>query len=75
MGERIDAERVLTGGNLRGEKDHLEDLDANGRLVLTCTFKKQDGNVDWIHLAQDRDERRAAVNTVMNFLIPHNANS
>jgi hypothetical protein len=28
------------------------------------------GDVDWIHLAQDRDMRRALVNTVMNLRIP-----
>jgi hypothetical protein len=27
-------------------------------------------DVDWIHLAQDRYEWRALMNTVMNFLIP-----
>jgi hypothetical protein len=26
--------------------------------------------VDWIHLAQDRDQWRTLVNTVMNFMIP-----
>jgi hypothetical protein len=26
--------------------------------------------VDWIHLAQDRDQYRAPVNTVMNLWVP-----
>jgi hypothetical protein len=28
------------------------------------------GDVDWIHLAQDRDRLRALVNTVMNLRVP-----
>jgi hypothetical protein len=28
------------------------------------------GDVDWIHLAQDRDRRRALVNTVINLQVP-----
>jgi hypothetical protein len=28
------------------------------------------GDVDWIHLAQDRDRGRAVVNTVMNLRVP-----
>jgi hypothetical protein len=28
------------------------------------------GGMDWIHLAQDRDQRRASVNTVMNLQVP-----
>jgi hypothetical protein len=29
-----------------------------------------EGVMDWIHLAQDRDQRRAVVNTVMNLRFP-----
>jgi hypothetical protein len=28
------------------------------------------GSVDWIHLAQDRDQWRALVSTVMNLRVP-----
>jgi hypothetical protein len=28
------------------------------------------GDVDWIHLAEDRDRWRALVNTVMNLRVP-----
>jgi hypothetical protein len=28
------------------------------------------GDVDWIGLAQDRDRRRALVNSVLNLLVP-----
>jgi hypothetical protein len=32
-------------GDLR-ERDHLEDLDVDGRIILKCTFKKWDGGMD-----------------------------
>jgi hypothetical protein len=30
-------------------------------------------DVDWIHLARDRDQWRTVANTVMNLWVPYNA--
>ena len=40
------------------EKDNLQDIDKDGGIVLKCIFKKWDGNVNWIYLAQVRDRWR-----------------
>jgi hypothetical protein len=48
----------------------LEDPGVDGRIVLKWIFKKWDGGMDWIDLAQDRDRWRAVVNAVMNFWVP-----
>jgi hypothetical protein len=56
--------------NLR-ERDHLGDPGVDGRIILRWTFRKwDDGGVDWIELAQDRDRWRALVNAVMNLRFP-----
>jgi hypothetical protein len=34
----------------------VEDLGVDGRIILKLIFKKQDGGVDWIDLAQDRNK-------------------
>jgi hypothetical protein len=31
----------------------LEDLGLDGRIILICIFKKWDGGMDWIDVAQD----------------------
>jgi hypothetical protein len=54
-------------GNLR-ERDHLEDPGLDGR-ILKWNFRKGDGGMDWIDLAQDMDRWRALVNAVMNLRV------
>jgi hypothetical protein len=54
----------------RKERDFSEDgrrWEDNIRMDLREIGWKR---VDWIHLAQDRDQWRALVNTVMNLRIP-----
>jgi len=55
--------------NLKG-RDHLEDLgieEVNIRM-----YPREIGweSVDWMHLAQDRDQWQALVNMVMNLWAP-----
>jgi hypothetical protein len=52
------------------EGEHWGDPGVNGRIILKRIFKKWDGGMDWIELAQDRDRRRALVNAIMNLRIP-----
>jgi hypothetical protein len=35
-----------------------------------CIFEKQDGGMDWIDLAEDRDRWRALVNVPVNLAVP-----
>ena len=51
------------------ERDHLEVLGVDGRIVLQWIFKKCDGNVDCFDLTQDRDGWRALVNAVINLRV------
>jgi hypothetical protein len=47
--------------NLR-ERDHLEDPGEEGRIILRWIFRKWEGSMDWISLAQNKDRWRAIFN-------------
>jgi hypothetical protein len=53
-----------------GERGYLEDLGLDGRIILRWIFRKWDGGMDWIVLAQDRDRCRAFVDMVVNLRVP-----
>ena len=55
--------------NLR-KRDHLNDLDVNGRIILKLIFKKGWGGMEWIDVAQDRKRQQALANAVMNLRVP-----
>jgi hypothetical protein len=52
------------------ERDHYDDQDIGGWTVLKWILKRGWDGKDWIDLAQDRDNWRALVNTVMNLRVP-----
>jgi hypothetical protein len=51
------------------ERDHLEDLGVDGRIILRWIFMKWERR-HRIDLAQDRDRWRALVNAIMNLRVP-----
>jgi hypothetical protein len=37
------------------DRDHVEDLGVDGRIILKWISKYRGGSTDWIHMAPDRD--------------------
>jgi len=56
-------------GNPR-ERDQLEDLNVDGRIIFEWIFKEQDWEaVDWIDVAQDKDSWRTVLNAEFKFQV------
>jgi hypothetical protein len=66
-GEKRNAYRILVVN--QKEKDQWECQDVGGWTILKWILERQD-RMDWIDLAQDRDQWRAPVNAVMNLRVP-----
>ena len=57
------------------DKDNFEDVGVGWRIILERILQIGIKSVDWIDLAEDRDKRRAVVNTVMSLRLPWNVGS
>jgi len=51
---RGEVHRRFWWGNVR-KRDHLEDMGVDMRIILKWIFKKWNGIISWIDLAQDRN--------------------
>ena len=71
MVERRGVCRGLVGKS-ETERDHLEDFDVDGRIILRWIYRKWVGGIDWIELVPDRDRWRSLVNAVVSFRVPCN---
>jgi hypothetical protein len=53
------------------ERDLLEDIGVDRRMILKCTLKKRGWeSVDWIHVAREREQWPAVLDTVMGLRVP-----
>ena len=69
----VNGKDVKCTEGVSGEKDLLEDLKVDRKIILKCISKgnRVEDNVDCIHLfAQCSDQYRAVLNMVMYLRIP-----
>jgi hypothetical protein len=61
-------EEVLVGKS-KGRSPQ-EDLDMDSRIILKWILERGWGDMDRIHVAQDRDQWSVLVSTIMNLRVP-----
>jgi hypothetical protein len=64
MGNTKYSSEILKG------REHLGELDTDVRIILNWILKTLATTVAWTHIANDRVQWRAAVNTVRYLWIP-----
>ena len=50
-------------------KNHLEDPEVDGRIILIGSSRRGMGGIDWIYRTQNKDKWRAVVKVVMNLRV------
>jgi hypothetical protein len=69
MGEKKNAYRILVGK--QEGKRRLGRPNVGGRIILRWMSEEIGwGGMDWIDLAQDRDQWWALLNTIINLRVP-----
>jgi hypothetical protein len=51
-------------------RDHWQGPGLDGKIILKWIFRRWDGGMDWLDLAQNRGGWWAVVKEVMNFQVP-----